>query len=72
MVTLGSDSRAVKGNKSNLRTLKATVGAFTRMWLGVQPAAGLHITDKLDGPMSLLKELDRVLRLPKPHPDWDF
>ncbi|MFO7991686.1 MAG: hypothetical protein R6U61_05270 [Thermoplasmata archaeon] len=72
IVTLGRDSRAVKGNKSNLPTLKASVGVFTRMWLGVQPATGLHITDELDGPVDLLKELDDVLRVPKPHPDWDF
>jgi hypothetical protein len=48
------------------------VGAFTRLWLGVRPASGLAITDDLCAPPALLDQLDRVLRLPEPKPDWDF
>ncbi len=55
-----------------LPTLAASVGAFTRMWLGVRPATGLAATDDLFGPQELLERLDRVLRLPDPKPDWDF
>jgi hypothetical protein len=57
---------------TGLPTLIATVNAFTRLWLGVGPATGLSFTDDLDGPRDLLVQLDHALRLPDPHPDWDF
>ncbi len=72
IVTLGQDSSAVRGEKLSLPTLKASVGAFTRMWLGVRPATGLSITDQLSGPAELLRDLDRAFLLPRPHPGWDF
>ena len=50
----------------------ASVNAFTRLWLGVLPAAGLRITDKLQAEPELIARIDDVLRLPKPHPDWEF
>jgi len=55
-----------------LPTLEATVNAFTRLWLGVQPASGLAITDDIAGPPELLAALDRRLRLPAPHMDWNL
>jgi predicted acetyltransferase len=72
VVSLGSSSSAKLGTKSGLPTLKASVGAFTRLWLGVLPATGLAMTDDLAGPQKLLERLDRVLCLPDPKPDWDF
>jgi len=72
VVTLGSSSGAEPGHDDTLPTLTATVNAFTRLWLGVRPATGLAITDDLDAPAELLEQLDEVLRLPSPHPDWDF
>jgi hypothetical protein len=72
IVTLGSTCGAERGRDAGLPTLKATVNAFTRLWLGVRPATGLSLTDDLDGPRELLEQLDHVLRLPEPHPDWDF
>jgi len=72
VVTLGSSSSAEVGVDRALPTLRATVGAFTRLWLGVRPATGLAVTDELAGPQELLEEVDRVLRLPNPKPDWDF
>ncbi|MBU7045828.1 MAG: hypothetical protein HXS54_05275, partial [Theionarchaea archaeon] len=51
---------------------KASVNAFTRMWLGVRPATGLAVTDNLHGPQELLSDLDHILCIPEPHPDWDF
>jgi hypothetical protein len=72
VVTLGPASSAEAGTVPTLDTLRASVGAFTRMWLGVCPATGLSITDELEGPPGLLDRLDRVLRLPAPHTDWDF
>ena len=72
VVTLGPSSGAEPGTDPARATLEASVGAFTRMWLGVRPATGLAITDDLHGPPALLKQLDATLRLPDPKPDWDF
>ena len=71
-VDLGPDSGAELGRDETLPTLTCSVGAFTRLWLGVRPATGLAVTDELRGPEELLRELDRVLLLPEPRPDWDF
>ena len=72
VVTLGPSSGAEPGTDSSLPTLTATIGAFTRLWLGVRPASGLTVTDRLSGPTELLEQLDWVLQLPDPKPDWDF
>lgn len=72
VVILGSHSRAQRGKDRKLPVLKASVNAFTRMWLGVRPASGLAVTDDLSGPEQLLRSLDRILSIPEPHPDWDF
>lgn len=72
MVTLGPESSAEPAAHASLPMLEATVGAFTRLWLGVQPATGLAATDHLRGPEGLLEALDRALGLPQPQPDWEF
>ena len=72
IITLGQSSGAETGADPSLPTLTASVNAFTRLWLGVGPATGLAITDDLSGPDDLLNQLDQVLCLPQPKPDWDF
>ena len=72
VVTLGEQSSADAGRSANLPTLEASVGAFTRAWLGVRPASSLALTDDLRADTELLHTLDRVLRLPQPHFGWDF
>jgi hypothetical protein len=72
IVQLGETSDAVAGQDAQLPTLRASVGAFTRLWLGVAPASGLAATDELSGPPELLSDLERVLLLPVPRVDWDF
>ena len=73
VIALGPESSAEPGADPALPTLDATVGAFTRMWLGVRPATGLAVTDDLDGPPELLSALDRTLRLPVPGMcGWEF
>jgi len=72
VVTLGAESGAERGRNQALPTLQASVNAFTRLWLGVRPATGLAVTDDLSGPAELLAELDQILSLPEPKPDWDF
>ncbi len=72
VVQLGETSGAIEGQDALLPTLRASAGAFTRLWLGVGPASGLAATDELDGPPELLSDLERVLSLPVPRVDWDF
>jgi len=72
IVTVGPSSQAERGTDPALQTLRASVNAFSRMWLGVRPATGLAVTDQLSGPDPLLEPLDRAFLLPQPRPDWDF
>jgi hypothetical protein len=72
VVSLGPESAVRGGREASLPTLRAGVGAFTRLWLGARPATGLAVTDRLEGPPQLLEALDETLRLPDPKPDWDF
>ncbi|MBN2471746.1 MAG: GNAT family N-acetyltransferase [Anaerolineae bacterium] len=71
-ITLGPDSAAAPGSDPALPTLEASVGAFTRLWMGVRPASGLAVTDRLSGPPELLAALDRRLCLPQPYMDQQF
>ena len=72
VVTLGPESEAIAGNDASLETLTASVGAFTRVWLGVREASALSLTDALSASPTLLAALDRALQLPPPHLGWDF
>jgi hypothetical protein len=72
VVELGSTSSAVPGADPSLPTLQASVGALTRLWLGVLPASSIAATGGLSAPSDLLANLDEVFLLPSPRPDWDF
>ena len=72
VVTLGEESSARPGRDASLHTLRASVGAFTRLWLGVRNASTLALTDDLDAEPGLLRDLDRTLRLPQPYIGWDY
>lgn len=72
IVTLGPQSHAKKGQDVTLPVLEASVGAFTRMWIGARSATGLCVTDDLAGPEELIRKLDGILRLPTPRIDWDY
>ena len=72
IVTLGSNSSAKKGHHKNLPTLKASVGAFTRMCFGIMPATSLVYSDGIEAPEELLSKLDKVFILPEAHVDWLF
>lgn len=71
-VCLGEQSHAQPGQGAALPTLSASVGAFTRLWLGVRPASTLALTDQIEAPAELLSMLDRALHLPTPCLGWDF
>lgn len=72
IVRLGPESGAEPGTDPDLSTMETTVNAFTRLWLGVKSASGLQVTEKLIAPPELLRDLDQILRLPPPTPDWDY
>lgn len=72
IVYLGDDSESKIGHDPNLPTLHASVGSFTRMWLGVRTATELSITDEMKGDQELLNQLDDAFRLPSPKLGWYF
>jgi hypothetical protein len=71
-VRLGENSRAEPGTDDTLPTLRAQIGAFTRMWMGAQRASTLTLGGALSGPAELIRSLDRAFAIPQPHTDWDF
>ncbi len=72
IVKLGPESEVKPGEDKSLPTLKASINAFSRLWLGVRPASSLMITDRLAAEPDLIKSLDAVFHLPRPHLGWDF
>lgn len=71
-VVLGPESGAKPGHTADLPEMRADIGAFTRLWLGVRPPSVLALTDDIKAPDSLLKSLDRILPLPEPRFNCDF
>jgi len=72
VVTLGPESSASRGCRDELPILRASVGAFSRLWFGVRPATSLVVSDRLAGPEELLERLDDTVRVPSAHLGWDF
>jgi predicted acetyltransferase len=72
VITLGETSSVETGLDANLPTLNASVGAFTRLWMGILSATSLSLTDELSGPPRLLDKLDWLSCLPAPHMAWDY
>lgn len=71
-VELGTTSSAAPGGEAGLETIRAGVGAFSRLWIGAQSASSLALTDELDGPPELISRLDDAFRLPTPRPGIYF
>jgi predicted acetyltransferase len=72
VVSLGLPSQAECGFDAALPTLSASVGAFTRLWLGAHSARRLALSDAFSAPPELIEELDWAFRLPEPWPEWEF
>ena len=70
-VTLDEASEVARGHRAGLPELRASAGAFSRLWAGVRPASSLALTDDLAGPAELLADLDRVAP-PQAQFDWLF
>ncbi len=71
-ISLGPQSRAERGYDPGLPTLQASVGAFTRLWLGAHPARRLALSDRFAAAPELIEQLDWAFRLPIPWPEWEF
>ena len=71
-VRLDDRSTVDDGLSGDLPVLDASVGAFTRLWLGVRPASGLVLTDDLDGEPELVAALDEAFLLPAPRAGWSY
>jgi len=71
-VRIGEQSTVEAGRENRLPTLRARIGAFTRMWMGAQRASVLTLSGALSGPAELIRSLDRIFQIPQPHTDWDF
>jgi len=71
-IAFGPSSSATPGLASDLPTLSASVNDFTRFWMGAVSAEVLAGVGSFDGPADLIADLDSVLSLPLPAPDWDF
>jgi predicted acetyltransferase len=52
--------------------MRCSIGSFSRLWFGVQPATSLALTAEIDAPATLLDELDAALLLPRPQPGQFF
>jgi len=52
--------------------VRCSIGSFSRLWFGVQPATALALTDELEAPAELLGDLDAALLLPPPRPGQFF
>lgn len=72
IITVGQNSFAEKGFDKSLQTIKASVGAFTRLWLGIRPASSLIVSDEFSAPQDLLEKLDIAFRISEPKTDWEF
>ncbi|MDH3591103.1 MAG: sterol carrier protein domain-containing protein [Planctomycetota bacterium] len=72
-VTLGPESHAEPAAAAaSGPVLRTSVNTFTQLWLGVsRPADLAYLAPDLDVDDELLARLDRIVRLPTPHLDWD-
>ena len=71
-LSLGVKSSLKKGLTGGLKTLRASIGDFTRFWMGIQSAEVLNISGVFEGSLELLNSLDRIYQIPVPEPDWEY
>lgn len=71
-VNLGPSSEAVPGSDPALPTLRASIGAFSRLLFGIASASNLAATDALSGPPELLAALDEAVTVRACVTGWEF
>ena len=60
------------GRDGEVPTLRCSVNALTRWWMGVVPASGLALRPGFDADPELLTQLDHGLITPEPSRGWNF
>lgn len=71
-IHLGETCEAISGHSKNLPLMNASVGAFSRLWIGSASANAIATADDLKAEQSLLDQLDQTLALPLPKVGWEF
>ena len=71
-VHLGEECEAKPGHSAGLQEITAGVAGFSRLWLGAASATALSVVGDIQGPETLIRQLDQTLSLPLPKMDWDF
>ncbi|PCJ16722.1 MAG: hypothetical protein COA96_18250 [SAR86 cluster bacterium] len=71
-IHLGEKCSAKAGHSDNLSLLHASVGGFSRLWLGCASATAISMTGELDASQDLLNKLQQSFSLPLPKTGWDF
>ena len=71
-ITLGENCNATPGHRPDLPLLKASVGGFSRLWLGCASATAISLTGEIEGDQKLLNTIERSLSLPLPKTGWEF
>lgn len=67
-----SGERIAEAGADGRPVLRCSIGSFSRLWFGVQPATSLALVSEIDAPGSLLDQLDAALLLPRPQPGQFF
>ncbi|NKB35493.1 MAG: GNAT family N-acetyltransferase [Pseudomonadales bacterium] len=71
-LVLGPECSATPGFVDSLPILEASVGGFSRLWLGCASANAIATCGEISGAQEMLDELEKVLSLPLPKTGWEF
>ena len=71
-VHLGPDCQAQIGHSKGLANLQASVGGFSRLWLGCASATAIAMAGEINATQELLDTLEKTLSLPLPRTGWEF
>jgi hypothetical protein len=71
-ITLDENCSAASGCRPGLPLLKASVGGFSRLWLGCASAPAISLSGEIEGDQKLLDSIERSLCLALPKTGWEF
>ncbi|MDP6415829.1 MAG: hypothetical protein QGG54_12525, partial [Gammaproteobacteria bacterium] len=71
-IHLGENCEAQVDHSKGLPLLEASVGGFSRLWLGCASANAIAIAGEISAAQALLDSLEKTLALPLPKTGWDF
>ena len=71
-MSIGLESRCVRGAEVGLSRVRMSIGAFSRFWSGAASARALACSDEFAAEDALLERLTREYCVPRPRRDCDF